>query len=83
MLICPIRTFCILRSLKIVKYVQLMLTGGRHIHHWTHKAKMVGLFVLFTCSTEPLVAFLRNLGDHSATHNATISKLARALLLLT
>ena len=58
-----------------------MLAGGRHVHQGTHKAKTAGLFVLFTCSTEPFVAFVRILLDHSATRTATTTRLTRALLL--
>ena len=49
MLICPIRTVRILRSLEIVKYVQHVLAGGRHVHRYTHKAKMAELCSLYRC----------------------------------
>ena len=78
-LVCPNRTFRILHRLKIIKYVQHTLAGARHVHEWTHKAKMAGLFVLFTCSTEPLVAFVRVSGYQSAKRSATRSKLSCAL----
>jgi len=78
--VCPIRPFRILRRLEIVNYLQHMLAGGRDVHKWTHKAEIAGLFLLFTCATEPFVAFVRILGDHSATRTATLTKLTRALL---
>ena len=53
-----------------------MLTGSRHVHQWTHEAKMVGLFFLFTCSTEQFVTFVRISGDQSATGTATLTQLA-------
>ena len=81
MLIFRIRTFCILRRLEIVKYVQHMLAGGRHVHQWTHEAKMADLFFLFTCATEPFVAFVRISVDQSATRSGTLTKL-NALFLL-
>ena len=37
------------------------------------------LFVLFTCSTEPFVAFVRIVDDQSATRIATLTKLTCAL----
>ena len=79
MLVCPIRTFRIMRGFKIIKYVQHALAGVWHFHEWKHKVKMAGLFVLFTCSTEPFVAFLRISGDQSATRPATLTKFTCAL----
>ena len=46
--------FRILRRLKIIKYVQHMLAGGRHVHQWANKAKIAGLF-LFTRTTNVCV----------------------------
>ena len=42
---------------------------------------MAGLFVLFNCSTEPFVTFVRILDDQSATRIATFTKLTHAVLL--
>ena len=78
-LVCPIRAFPILRQLKIIKYVQNMLAGGRHVHKWTHKAKMA-VFLLFTCVTEPFVGIVRISGDHIATPTATLTNVTRALI---
>ena len=80
MLICPIGTFRILRSLENIKYVQHMLAGGWYVHQGEHKANMTDIFVLITCDTEPFVAFLRILGDQSATRSTTLSKLTCAVL---
>ena len=58
-----------------------MFAGVRHVHQWTHNAKMPDLIVIFTCGTEPFVAFMRIVFDHSAARTATLMKLARSLLL--
>ena len=80
-LVCPMRSFRILRRLRIIKFVQHNLAGGRHVHQWMHKAKMAGLFVLFTCSTEPFFAFVLISGDQSATRIAT-QRISHAFVLL-
>jgi len=77
--VCRIRMFRILRRFEIVKYVQHTVAGSRYVHQWTHKAKMAGLFVLFTCSIDPFVTFVRILGDQSATRISTLTKITRAL----
>ena len=80
MLVCPIRTFRIMRSLKIIKCVQHMLAGGRHVHQWMHKANLASLFVLVTCDTEPYVAFVLRMCDQNATRTGTLTKITSALL---
>jgi hypothetical protein len=42
---------------------------------------MADLFVLVTCGTEPFVAFVLLMSDHSAERTATLTKLTRALTL--
>ena len=79
MLVCLIRNFSILRRLKIIKYIEHTLVGARNVHRWTHKAKMAGLFVPFTCGTEPFVVFMRISGDNNAARTATLTKLICAL----
>jgi len=69
------RTFRILRHLEIVKYVQHMLPGGRHVQQWTHKAKMADISVLLTCDTEPIAAFVLRMCDQSAARTASLTKL--------
>ena len=59
---------------KLEKYVQHMLAGGRHVHQWTHNTKMAGLFILFTCDTVPIVAFVRILFDQSASRSVILTK---------
>ena len=78
MLVCPLRTFRILRRLKIVKFLQRMQDGARQVHKWTHKEKVSGLFVFFKCGREPFVAFVCILGDQSVTRTATFMNLACA-----
>jgi hypothetical protein len=80
-LVFPIRAFRILRGLKIVKYVQHMLAGGRYVHLWTYNAKMPCLVVLIKCETEPFVTFLLRTCDQCATRTAKFTKFTCAILL--
>ena len=66
-----------LRRFEIIKYVQHMLTGGRHVHSWTHKSKMADFF-LVTYDTEPLDVFVLRFYDQSATRTAIFTKLTCA-----
>ena len=79
--ICLIRTFRILCSPEMVKYIQHMLAGGWHVHQRTRKEKMTDLFVLVTCGTEPFLSFVRILDDQSGTLTTTLTMLTCALFL--
>ena len=82
MVVCPISKYLILQRLKIIKYVQHKVASDRHVLQWKHKAKRAGLLFLFTCVTEPFVAFVLLICDQSAVRPATLTKLTSALLIL-